>query len=189
LPKGMTFRGIDGKQYALDQWRGQVVVVHFWSTTCSYEAVAEPKLNALAAEFAAKGAVVLGIAANANELGAVPDAKDFDGKDAEKLPYAKLRAKAKDSKLVHPILVDHEGVLGRLLDAKTTPHCFVFDKDGKLQYQGALDDDPAGKNDKTVRYVRDAVAALLAGAKPEVQSTKAYGSRTKFAPRTVPKKG
>lgn len=175
LPKGLVFRTIDGKQQSLDELRGKVVVFHFWSTTCPWEVVAEPKINALSAAFADKGVVVLGIAANAKELGPVPEAKAFDEKDETKRPYGALRAKAKESKINHTILVDHAAELGHLLDGKTTPHCFVFDKDGVLQYQGALDDDGQGKKENPIAYVREAVTALLAGEKPGVQTTKPYG--------------
>jgi len=175
LPKGLSFRAIDGKLQELDALRGKVVVLHFWSTTCPSEVVAEPKLNTLSAEFADKGVVVLGIAANANEIGTVPDAKEFETADPERMPYAKFRAKAKESKCNHAILVDPEGQLARLLDAKTTPHCFVFDKDGKLQYTGALDDDERGSKASPLQYVRNAVTALLAGEKPGVAITKPYG--------------
>ncbi|MEO6593693.1 MAG: redoxin domain-containing protein [Planctomycetota bacterium] len=175
LPKGLAYRSIDGKLQSLDELRGKVVVFHFWSTTCPYEVQAEPKLNALSADFAKKDVVVFGIAANAGEIGAEPDEKAFEEKDEAKLPYAELRQKAKESKMNHALLVDHKAELGRLLDGKTTPHCFVFDKEGKLQYQGALDDDGGGKKDVPMSYVRDAVAAVLAGEKPATQSTKPYG--------------
>ncbi len=175
LPKGLTFRTLDGKVQGLDELRGKVVVLHFWSMTCPTEVVAEPKLNLISAEFADKGVVMLGVAGNANEIGTVPTAKEFEGKDADKLPYAKLRAKAKESKVNHAIVVDHECKLGALLDAKTTPHCFVFDKDGKLQYQGALDDDSRGKLPLPTQYLRDAITQVLAGEKPTVPTTKPYG--------------
>jgi thiol-disulfide isomerase/thioredoxin len=175
LPKGLTFRNIEGAVQALDELRGKVVVVHFWSMTCPWEVVAEPKINTLSAELADKGVVVLGVAANANEIGAAPAPAEFDVKDADQKPYAKMRAKAREVKCNHAILVDHEAALGRLLDAKTTPHCFVFDKEGKLQYQGALDDDGRGQKETPTQFVRDAVTALLAGDKPGVQTTKPYG--------------
>ena len=175
LPKGLSLRGIDGKVQSFDALKGKIVVLHFWSTTCPSEVVAEPKLNALSAEFADKGVVVIGIAANANEIGSAPEAKEWEGKDADKLPYGKLRAKAKESNTNHAILVDHEAQLGRLLDAKTTPHCFVFDKEGKLQYQGALDDDERGSKPTPLQYVRNAVVALQAGDQPGVSITKPYG--------------
>jgi thiol-disulfide isomerase/thioredoxin len=175
LPKGMSLRGLDGKIQRFDDLKGKVVVLHFWSSTCPWEVLAEPKLNALADEFAGKDVVVLGIAANANEIGEPPTPEAFDDKDADKRPYPKLRAKAAESKANHPILVDHDAVFGKLLDAKTTPHCFVFDKDLVLQYQGALDDDGQGKKPSPTRYAHDAVTALLAGDKPAVQTTKPYG--------------
>lgn len=175
LQKGMSLRAIDGKIQLLDDLKGKVVVLHFWSTTCPWEELAEPKLNAIADAFAGKDVVVLGIAANANEIGEPPAPEAFDEKDADKRPYPKLRAKAAAIKANHAILVDHDAVLGKLLDAKTTPHCFVFDKELKLQYQGALDDDGQGRKESPTRYVHDAVASLLAGDKPGVQTTKPYG--------------
>jgi thiol-disulfide isomerase/thioredoxin len=175
LPKDLAFRGIDGKLHKLDELRGKVVVLHFWSKSCPAEVLAEPKLNTLSAEFAEKGVMMLGVAANAKELGEVPAATAFDTKDEAKLPYADLRAKAKESKCNHAIVVDHEAKLGYLLDAKTTPHCFVFDKEGKLQYSGALDDDGQGKKEQPTQYLRDAISAVLAGDKPGVATTKPYG--------------
>jgi thiol-disulfide isomerase/thioredoxin len=188
LPKGIALRTIAGKVQSFDDLRGKVVVLHFWSTTCPHVLAAEPKLNALHAEFGAKNVVVIGVAANANEIGTVPTAKDFEVKDVERLPYAKFRAKAKESKVEHTIVVDPEAQLGRLLDAKTTPHCFVFGADGKLQYTGALDDDMEGTKPKPVQFVRDVVVALLAGEKPGVQVTTPYGSRVRLAPKAAPKK-
>jgi hypothetical protein len=39
-------------------------------------------------------------------------------------------------------LLDPAGAIGRLYDARTTPHMFVIDPAGKIVYQGALDDKP-----------------------------------------------
>lgn len=182
LPAGLSLRGIDGKVYELDSLRhrngkgGKVLVLHFWSTTCPYEVAAEPKVNALTDEFRDQGVVVFGVAANAGEIGDKPAEDAFDTKDEAKLPYAPLRKKAKESKVNRAILVDHGGdTLGKLLDAKTTPHCYVIDADGVLRYSGALDDDPQGKKEDVTRYVANAVLALLAGEEPALKTTKPYG--------------
>jgi hypothetical protein len=116
---------------------------------------------------------VLGIAANAGEIGPAPEDKAFDAKEEDQRPYADLRKKAKASKINHPILVDQGATIGKLLAAKSTPHCFVFDKEGKLQYQGALDSD--GTKEEATPYVKDAVTAVLAGEKPALQTSKPYG--------------
>lgn len=176
LPKGFALRDLDGKEQKFDDLHGKVVVLHFWSDRCPAEVNAEPKLNALAKEFADKGVVVLGIAANANEIGEKPAESAFAAKDEKERPYGNLRSKAKESAVNHAILVDHGAVLGRLLDAKTTPHCFVVDKEGTLAYGGALDDDGGNKKgDKATQHVRDAVQALLAGEKVALATTKPYG--------------
>ncbi len=119
---------------------------------------------------------MLGIAANAGEIGEMPAKEAFAEKDEHKRPYARLRQKAKESAIDHALLADHGAVLGKLLDGKTTPHLFVFGKDGKLAYTGALDDDSQGKQpERAANYVRNAVDALLAGEKVEVATTKPYG--------------
>lgn len=176
LPKGISLRTIDGTLQSFDDVRGKVVVFHFWSTTCPYEEAAEPKLNALSAEFVDQGVVVFGIAGNAGEIGEEPAADAFETEDVAARPYRELREKAKASGANHPIVVDHGGnKLGKLLDGRTTPHCFVFDKDGKLQYSGALDDDPNGDKESPIRHVANAVSAVLAGKQPPLQTTRPYG--------------
>jgi hypothetical protein len=119
---------------------------------------------------------VLAVNANAGEIGAKPDADAFESKDAKAETYKKIRKHAKSVDFNHRILIDHSGKFTRLLDGKTTPHCFVFDKKGVLRYQGALDDDPRdNKGDETKQYTRDAVNALLAGEEVAVKSTRPYG--------------
>ena len=60
-------------------------------------------------------------------------------------------------------------------DARTTPHCFVIDAKGVIQYAGAFDDDPRGRKENPVNYVGEAVDALLDGKKVETTKTRPYG--------------
>jgi thiol-disulfide isomerase/thioredoxin len=176
LPAGLVLRDLDGKQVELASLRDQVVVLHFWSTTCPYEEAAEPKLIALSKEFEGKGVAVFGVAANHNEIGAKPEAAAFEHQDKAQRPYQELRDHAEKNKLNHQVLVDHDGALARLLEARSTPHCFVFAKDGTLGYRGALDDDPRGRNEPNrAQYVRIAVESLLAGEPVPTSETQPYG--------------
>jgi hypothetical protein len=63
-------------------------------------------------------------------------------------------------------LLDPTGAIGRLYDARTTPHIFVIDPAGKLIYQGAIDDqptpDPASLK-VADNYLNDALNAAMAG--------------------------
>jgi thiol-disulfide isomerase/thioredoxin len=174
VPAGLKLATLDGKEFTFQEVRGKTVVIHFWSTVCPSEKVAEPKLMKLAGDYQDKDVVTLAINANQNEIGPRPEPAAFQ--DKKNLPYGELRAKAKESGMNHGVLVDHGGDVARLLAAKTTPHCFVVDAKGTLVYSGALDDDPVGKlGDGARQYVRMAVDAARAGKTVETPTTRPYG--------------
>jgi peroxiredoxin len=75
-------------------------------------------------------------------------------------------------------LIDADGAVGKKYDAKTTPHCYVIDKEQKLRYMGALDNLRERRKDKNleeVNYVKLAVDALKADKKIDTTETKPYG--------------
>jgi len=172
VPETVSLKDFEGKATSFKDLRGKVVLIHFWSDRCPAEKHADPVFKSMEAKYKdSKDVVLLGIASNQNELGAKPgegdDFKDF---------YASLRKKRDEVGYTHTILADHGNVVSDLFGAKSTPHCFVVDKKGVLQYSGALDDDPNGrKGDAATNYLVDVATALLADKKPEVQSTKPYG--------------
>ncbi len=63
--------------------------------------------------------------------------------------------------------------------AKVTPHVFLLDKDRKVAYIGAVDDNNNPKAAK-VKFVRDALDALLAGKEPPKTQTEARGCTIKY---------
>jgi hypothetical protein len=73
------------------------------------------------------------------------------------------------------VLLDAEQVVADLYEAVTTPHAFVVDREGILQYRGAIDDVTFRQRKVTRFYLEEAVEALLAGQVPELQETPAYG--------------
>ncbi|UCD76226.1 MAG: redoxin domain-containing protein, partial [Phycisphaerales bacterium] len=66
-------------------------------------------------------------------------------------------------KLKHPILLDKDGKVGRMYDARTTPHMFVIDAEGVLRYHGAVDDDALGAKvpEDVTNYVLNAVRQIV----------------------------
>lgn len=75
-------------------------------------------------------------------------------------------------------LIDEDGTVGKKYEAKTTPHSYVIDKEGKLRYRGALDNMRQRMKDKTldeVNYVKLAVDAITDGKKFDNTDTKPYG--------------
>jgi hypothetical protein len=74
--------------------------------------------------------------------------------------------------------------LGRLYEAKTTPHMFVINAEGVLIYDGAIDDrpttDPADIAGAT-NYVSQALTEAMAGKPVSVATTRPYGCSVKYA--------
>jgi peroxiredoxin len=83
----------------------------------------------------------------------------------------------------YPTLQDAKGVVGHAYGARTTPHMFVIDPQGRLVYEGAIDDDPHGRKDTPQNYVQAALAQQKQGAKPNPSETEPYGCSVKYASR------
>lgn len=61
--KNFIARSVDGKTFELDQLKGKVVLITFWSTRCAVCAAEVPKLNKLAETYKNKNVIFLGLAA------------------------------------------------------------------------------------------------------------------------------
>jgi len=171
VPETVSMKDLDGKAVTFKELRGKVVIIHFWSIVCPWEAHGDPVTKSLEKTYAGKDVVILAVNSNQGELGAEPP-KDADYSKQ----YESLRKKSKEVGFTQRIIADHGNVISNLFQAKSTPHCFVIDQKGVLRYAGALDDDGMGeKGDKAKVYPRDAADALLAGKEVEVKETKPYG--------------
>ena len=70
-------------------------------------------------------------------------------------------------------------MVAKAYGATFTPEFFVLDRYRKVIYLGAFDDNTDPAQVKT-KYVEDAVAAALAGKKPEVGETVARGCTVRY---------
>ncbi len=81
-------------------------------------------------------------------------------------------------------ILDPSGEIGRLYGAKTTPHMFIIDPQGKLIYEGALDDqptpDPASLKGAH-NYVSTALEEAMSGKPVTTAVTRPYGCSVKYA--------
>jgi hypothetical protein len=81
------------------------------------------------------------------------------------------------------VLLDPEGTVGRLYHARTTPHLFVIDKDGNLQYMGGMDSiATADVSDipKAEPYLKEAMLAVAQGKPVAHAVTNPYGCSVKY---------
>ncbi|MFT4080482.1 thioredoxin family protein [Rhodomicrobium sp.] len=162
-----------GRTVKLSDYRGKTVVLEWTNDGCPYvqKHYSTNNIQSLQKDAAAKGIVWLSIISSApGEQGAV------SGAEADRLSETRGAAPA-------AVLLDAEGKVGRLYDARTTPHMFIVNGDGTLVYMGGLDDKPtaipsdvkAAKN-----YVRAALDDLAAGKPVATPVTRPYGCSVKY---------
>lgn len=80
-------------------------------------------------------------------------------------------------------LLDADSATGTAYGAKTTPHMYVIDANGTMQYKGAIDSIPSadvGDIDDATQYVTVALAELKAGKPVTTASTQPYGCSVKY---------
>ncbi|MCE9618396.1 MAG: redoxin family protein [Planctomycetes bacterium] len=88
------------------------------------------------------------------------------------------------------VVIDGSGVIGKMFDAKTTPHMFVIDSKGTLVYSGAFDDSADnGQTPGKTNYVLNALTQLKEGKAVSPSETKAYGCGVKYGSEKAEKKG
>jgi peroxiredoxin len=81
-----------------------------------------------------------------------------------------------------PILLDVDGVVGKLYDARKTPHMFVIDQQGILRFNGAIDNNDKGEATEPTNYVVNAIKQITAGETVAPDSVKPYGCSVKYKP-------
>jgi peroxiredoxin len=97
---------------------------------------------------------------------------------------AKGASYLKQYKIDAPVLIDQDGTVGHLYNAKRTPHMYVIDAKGVLRYQGAIDDDPGGNKDgRITNYVVQAVQQIVDGETVAPDVTRSYGCSVKYPPK------
>ena len=80
-------------------------------------------------------------------------------------------------------LLDQEGSVGQAYGARTTPHMYIVNPQGKLIYAGGIDSIPSSRAEdiKTaVNYVKQAVGQALAGQPLTHATTRPYGCSIKY---------
>jgi protein-disulfide isomerase len=76
-------------------------------------------------------------------------------------------------------LYDPTQQIARALGARVTPEFFVLDKQRRIAYMGAMDDNLDEPQVKE-RYLEAAMAAILAGKKVTVAETEPLGCDSKY---------
>ena len=163
-----TLKGIDGKTYQLSQFKGKAVVLEWTNPNCPFvQRVYREIMPAIQKKYADR---VVWLTVNSTN----PGHADFESAEDLKKTYDEWHATFA-SMLLHP-----DGKIGKMFDAKTTPHMFIIDKEGKLVYAGGVDDDPRGGKQDRINYVDVALTNLLGGKEIATTTTRSYGCSIKY---------
>ena len=75
--------------------------------------------------------------------------------------------------------VDKNNELADAFGASRTPECYLFDKNGKLIYHGAIDDSPSDAASVKRVHLKEAINETVAGKEVSVKQSKSVGCSIK----------
>ena len=169
------FAGTDshGGTHNLAAYRGRLVILEWTNHDCPYveKHYGTGNMQALQTDATGDGHVWLSVISSApGRQGHV------DPVQANELTETRGAAPT-------AVLLDPDGTIGRLYDARTTPHMYIIDPAGTLVYMGGIDDRATARwsdVDGATNYVRLALADLAAGHTVANPVTRAYGCSVKY---------
>lgn len=160
--------GTDDRNHSLGSFaESDLVVVVVACNHCPYVMAYEPRLVALAHEYAPKK--VGWVLVNANDATRYPD----DGMQP-------MKVRARERAYPFPYLRDESQTFVRALGARFTPEVFVFDRSRQLRYHGRIDDNHRDVARVARHDLKQALDALLAGNEPPHVETVAFGCSVKW---------
>jgi peroxiredoxin len=160
-PNFSGLESADGKSVSLADFKDKdVVVVCITCNHCPVAIAYQDRIVDFARKHAGSDSKVAFVAINVNN--GAEDKLD------------KMKERAKEKGFTFPYAYDPSQKIARDLGAARTPEFFVFDKERRLVYTGAMDDNM--KDEKvTKHYLADAVDAAIKGEAPKTQTTPAVG--------------
>ena len=164
LPKAdHVVKDISGKSVALkDVKQKNGLLVMFSCNTCPYVIKNQDRTKEICqlAQRAGVGTILL----NSNE-------GNRDSEDS----FKAMKDYAQEQQYKWIYAVDQNHVLADALGAKRTPECFLFDKDLKLVYHGAIDNNPSDASNVSRKHLEIAINEMVAGKDVAIKESKSVG--------------
>lgn len=169
------FTGNDsnGKSQTLSQFRGKYVVLEWHNHDCPYtmKHYESGNMQRLQKEWRDKGVIWFTIISSA------PGTQGYVDAAQENAYMHKVGADPTAA------ILDPTGAIGHLYSAKTTPQMIVIDPQGKIIYDGAIDDHATTDTADikvSKNYVSAALTEAMSGQPVEVAYTRPYGCSVKY---------
>lgn len=168
VARDFNLKNVDGKMVSLSKMKkAKGYVVIFTCNHCPFSVAYEDRIIALHNKYAKKGFPVVAIN---------PNDKDVQPADS----YENMQKRAKEKGFPFVYLYDETQEIARAYGATRTPHVFLLDKNLRVRYIGAIDDNHEEPNAVKERYLENAIEALLAGKEVPRTETKAIGCTIKW---------
>lgn len=170
MAPSFELKDLDGKTVKLSDFKGKVLVIEWYNPECPFIVKHHktfPTFNNLHEEYKSRDVAFVAINSSAK------------GKQGHGIEMNKQ--KAAEFKLPFPVLIDESGEVGKAYGAKTTPHVFVIDADGKIAYNGAVDNNKSPSKAGDKNYVKMALDEVLAKKPVTTAKTDPYGCSVKYA--------
>jgi peroxiredoxin len=159
--------GVDGQRHSPSDYDDADALVLIQSCNhCPYVQAWEDRMSAIARDYADRRVRV--VAVNSNDAQSYP---------ADSFEEMQKRSSARG--FAFDYLYDEPQAVARALGAERTPEVFLFDRDRRLVYHGAIDDN-RDENAVTQHYLRNALDAVLSGEAPSVSETPPVGCTVKW---------
>lgn len=168
-----TLVDTNGQTHSLADFKGKTVVLEWTNHECPFvvKHYSGKNMQNLQKKWTGQGVVWLQIVSSA------PGAQGFvnasQGNELRKTAGHAATA----------MLLDPEGTVGKLYNARTTPHMYVINPQGVLVYQGAIDSKrsaSAADIATSVNYVDQALTEMMAGKPVSQPETQPYGCSVKY---------
>lgn len=168
LPKAeVKMKDVNGKMVSIkDAMGAKGVLVMFSCNTCPYVIKNQERTVAIN-DYAKKmdiGVIVL----NSNEA-------QRNSEDS----YVAMQSYAKDQQYKWSYVIDENHQVADAFGANRTPEVFLFDKNQKLVYHGAIDDNPTDGSAVKRHHLKEAINELVAGKEVTVKETRSVGCTIK----------
>lgn len=93
--------------------------------------------------------------------------------------YEAMQQYAREQQYQWYYAVDKNGDLAAAFGASRTPEVYLFNKDGRLVYKGAIDDNPGNASGVQQQHLKTAIDLSLAGKDIPVKETRSVGCAIK----------
>jgi peroxiredoxin len=170
---GFTLVDTYGKSHKLSDFAGKHVVLEWLNHDCPFvrKHYNSGNIQSLQKKYTEMGVVWLSIVSSA------------EGKQGHFPPDVANNLTTEKGASPTAVLIDADGSVGHMYEARTTPHMFVINPQGTLIYIGAIDDirsTDAADIAKATNYVDQALTSSMKGEPVSVTTTQPYGCSVKY---------